>query len=191
MIVKNKREKVIEIRDDRVFVDGVDYTDEFPKRFYPVRGGNVVSFNRVVCEAAHGKPKDGEGKTVIHIDGDKNNIRPSNLKWGKRPLSKKCIEAAKKRMLSRDQVLEIVELLNDPVNTQSSIAVMFDIKEMTVSLINRGLSYQDITSIDPNREYPKDSRVRLMPNGKYATNYRGARMAFNCISDAIRYLDAR
>lgn len=192
MIVKNKREKVIEIRDDRVFVDGADYTDRFPKRFYPVTGSlEKKSFNRVVCEAAHGKPKDGEGNTVIHIDGDKNNIRPSNLKWGKHEASDKFNRESKKRCLSKDQVLEIVDMLKNPKNSQYQISLKFNISQMTVSFINRGLSYQDITGIDPNREYPKDSRVRLMPNGKYATNYRGARMAFNCISDAIRYLDAR
>ena len=182
------REKVIEIRDDRVFVDGADYTDKFPKRFYPVTGSlEKKSFNHVVCEAAHGKPKEGLNR-VIHIDGDKNNIRPSNLKWGKNTMPKKCIEARKSKLLSREQVLEIVELLNDPVNTQSSIAVMFDIKEMTVSNINRGLSYQDITGIDPNREYPKESRVRLMPNGKYAITWRNIREEFNCLSDAMNYL---
>ena len=186
-----KREKVIEIRDDRVFVDGADYTDNFPKRFYPVTGSfERKSFNHVVCEAAHGKPKEGLNR-VIHIDGYKNNIRPSNLKWGKNTMPKKCIEARKSKLLSRDQVLEIVEMLKDPRITQYQIALKFDIHKITVSLINRGLSYQDITGIDPNREYPKDSRVRLMPNGKYATNYRGARMAFNCLSDAIEYLDNR
>lgn len=184
MIVKNKREKVIEIRDDRVFVDGVDYTDEFPKRFYPVRGGKVVSFNRVVCEAAHGKPKDGEGKTVIHIDGDKNNIRPSNLKWGKRPLSKKCIEAAKKRMLSREQVLEIVEMLKDPLQRQDQIALKFDIHKMTVSLINRGLSYQDITGIDPNREYPKGKDIKAIPNGPYVVTCQKEYKYFDTLEEA-------
>ena len=189
MIVKNNREKVIEIRDDRVFVDGADYTDKFPKRFYPVAGSlEKKSFNRVVCEAAHGKPKDGEGKTVIHIDGDKNNIRPSNLKWGKRTMPKKCVEARNTILLSRGQVLEIVEMLKDPLKTQYQIASEFGIHKITVSLINRGLSYQDITGIDPNRKYPKESKIRLMPNGKYAITWRNIREEFNCLSDAMNYL---
>ena len=188
MIVKNNREKVIEIRDDRVFVDGADYTDKFPKRFYPVAGSlEKKSFNRVVCEAAHGKPKEGLNR-VIHIDGDKNNIRPSNLKWGKNTMPKKCIEARKSKLLSREQVLEIVELLNDCKITQYDISLKFDINKMTVSLINRGLSYQDITGIDPNREYPKESKIRLMPNGKYAITWRNIREEFNCLSDAMNYL---
>ena len=169
MIVKNNREKVIEIRDDRVFVDGADYTDKFPERFYVRLGPNspVVSFNRVVCEAAHGKPKEGEGKTVIHIDGDKNNIRPSNLKWGKHEPSEKFNEAAKKRMIPREQVLEIVEMLKDPLKTQYQIASEFGIHKITVSLINRGLSYQDITGIDPNRKYPTGKNMKAMPTGGY------------------------
>ena len=168
MIVKNNREKVIEIRDDRVFVDGADYTDKFPKRFYPVTGSlEKKSFNRVVCEAAHGKPKEGEGKTVIHIDGDKNNIRPSNLKWGKHEPSEKFNEAAKKRMIPREQVLEILEMLKDPLITQYQISLKFNISQMTVSLINRGLSHQDITGIDPNRKYPKGTEMKAMPTGGY------------------------
>ena len=140
MIVKNNREKVIEIRDDRVFVDGADYTDKFPKRFYPVAGSlEKKSFNRVVCEAAHGKPKEGEGKTVIHIDGDKNNIRPSNLKWGKHEPSEKFNEAAKKRMIPREQVLEILEMLKDPLITQYQISLKFNISQIIESLINRAL----------------------------------------------------
>ena len=59
---------------------------------------------------------------------------------------------------------------------------------MTVSFINRGLSYQDITGIDPNREYPKESKIRLMPNGKYAITWRNIREEFNCLSDAMNYL---
>ena len=183
-----KREKVIEIRDDRVFVDGADYTDKFPKRFYPVTGSlEKKSFNHVVCEAAHGKPREGFNR-VIHIDGDKNNIRPSNLKWGKNTMPKKCIEARKSKLLSREQVLEIVELLNDCKITQYDISLKFDINKMTVSNINRGLSYQDITGIDPNREYPKESKIRLMPNGEYAITWRNIREEFNCLSDAMNYL---
>ena len=142
----------------------------------------------MVCEAAHGKPKDGDGKTVIHIDGDKNNIRPSNLKWEKRTMPKKCIEARKSKLLSREQVLEIVEMLKDPLQRQDQIALKFGIHKITVSLINRGLSYQDITGIDPNREYPKESKIRLMPNGKYAITWRNIREEFNCLSDAMNYL---
>ena len=186
MIVKNKREKVIEIRDDRVFVDGADYTDKFPERFYVRLGPNspVVSFNRVVCEAAHGKPKDGEGKTVIHIDGNKNNIRPSNLKWGKRTMPKKCIETAKKRMLSREQVLEIVEMLKDPLQRQDQIALKFGIHKTTVSLINRGLSYQDITGIDPNREHPKGKDIKAIPNGPYIVTCQKEYKYFDTLEEA-------
>jgi hypothetical protein len=38
---------------------------------------------------------------------------------------------------------------------------------MTVSLINRGLSHQDITGIDPNRKYPKCNEMKAMPTGGY------------------------
>lgn len=185
MIVKNKREKVIEIRDDRVFVDGADYTDRFPKRFYPVAGSlEKKSFNRVVCEAAHGKPKDGEGKTVIHIDGDKNNIRPSNLKWGKHEASDKFNRESKKRCLSRDQVLEIVDMLKNPKNSQYQISLKFNISQMTVSNINRGLSYQDITSIDPNREYPRARDIRAIPNGPYVVTCQKEYKYFDTLEEA-------
>ena len=103
-------------------------------------------------------------------------------------MNEKCIEARKSKLLSREQVLEIVELLNDCKITQYDISLKFDINKMTVSNINRGLSYQDITGIDPNREYPKESKIRLMPNGKYAITWRNIREEFNCLSDAMNYL---
>lgn len=178
------REKVIEIRDDRVFIDGVDFTDKFPKRFYPVTGSlEKKSFNHVVCEAAHGKPKEGFNR-VIHIDGDKNNIRPSNLKWGKYTMPKKCIEARRSKLLSREQVLEIVEMLKDPLITQYQISLNFNINKMTVSLINRGLSYQEITGIDPNREYPKGKDIKAIPNGPYVVTCQKEYKYFDTLEEA-------
>ena len=82
-------------------------------------------------------------------------------------MPKKCIEARKSKLLSREQVLEIVEMLKDPLITQYQISLKFGIHKITVSLINRGLSYQDITGIDPNRKYPTGKNIKAMPTGGY------------------------
>lgn len=36
--------------------------------------------HRLVCEAFHGQPK--EGQVCLHLDEDATNNKPSNLKWG-------------------------------------------------------------------------------------------------------------
>ena len=49
---------------------------------YPVcwHSGKVRYVHQVVCETFHG-PKP-EGMEVLHLDDDKTNYDPSNLKWG-------------------------------------------------------------------------------------------------------------
>jgi hypothetical protein len=49
---------------------------------YPVcwHSGKVRYVHEVVCEAFHG-PRP-EGMEVLHLDDDKTNYDPSNLRWG-------------------------------------------------------------------------------------------------------------
>ena len=56
-----------------------------PKSKYRMTGlgrGNYWYVHRLVCWAFHGKPE--EGQEVRHLDGDRLNNLPSNLKWGSR-----------------------------------------------------------------------------------------------------------
>jgi hypothetical protein len=46
---------------------------------YPFRG-KTYKVHRLVCEAFHGKPKDGQ--VCMHLDEDSRNNRPDNLRWG-------------------------------------------------------------------------------------------------------------
>lgn len=70
--------------NDRIYVGGVDVTDKKIGRIYS-NGAKSKQYQlrRLVCILANGEPNTKTGKTIIHIDGDKQNIRPSNLKWGK------------------------------------------------------------------------------------------------------------
>lgn len=43
-------------------------------------GGRFASVAALVCRTFNGEPKDSQ--VVVHIDGNTNNLKPENLKWG-------------------------------------------------------------------------------------------------------------
>lgn len=50
------------------------------KRYIIRWQGKTYRIARIVCEAFHGPPKEGE--VVMHLDENSQNNRPENLKWG-------------------------------------------------------------------------------------------------------------
>lgn len=165
----------VDIENDRIFIDGVDRTDTSPKRFR----NNTV--HNLVAETCMEKPVDCN--TVGFKDGDKTNIKPSNLFWTKRnPYKNSEKEKNSKRKLSDDQVLEIVDMLNN-LALRRDICEKFDISEATIYKIISGKSYQDVTGVNPNRELLKGKEFSNLPNGKYVF-YRGGMQTFDTAAEA-------
>lgn len=170
--------------NDRVYVGGVDVTEKRIKRIYS-NGAKSKQYplRRLVCILAHGEPNSKTGKTIIHIDGDESNIRPSNLKWGKKDCSAPEW-VYQKRKLTEGQVLEIVDMLNK-LFIHKDIAIKFDISIGMVSAINRGVAYRDLTNIDPNKRFPISPEIKAIPNGLYAMMESQPVQFFKTLEDAV------
>lgn len=50
-------------------------------RFVLFQGGKTYKVHRLICEAFHGPPPDGQN-VCLHIDENSANNRADNLKWG-------------------------------------------------------------------------------------------------------------
>ncbi|MEG0197809.1 MAG: HNH endonuclease [Acinetobacter sp.] len=153
--------------NDRVYVGGVDVTEKRIKRIYS-NGAKSKQYplRRLVCILANGEPNTKTGRTIIHVDGDESNIRPSNLKWGKRDCSAPEW-VYQKRKLTDDQIFEIVDMLNN-LATHKDVAKKSNTTIAMVSAINRGVAYRDLTNIDPNKKFPISAAIKALPNGLYA-----------------------
>ena len=173
--------------NDRIYVGGVDVTEKRIKRIYS-NGAKSKQYQlrRLVCILANGEPNTKTGKTIIHIDGDKQNIRPSNLRWGRKDIfTKKWLAANnKKKKITEAQVLEIVDMLNK-LFIHKDIAIKFDISIGMVSKINCGAVYKEITNIDPNKKFPISSAIKALPNGLYAMMESQPVQFFKTLEEAI------
>lgn len=170
--------------NDRVYVGGVDVTEKKIKRIYS-NGAKSKQYplRRLVCILAHGEPNAKTGKTIIHIDGDESNIRPSNLKWGKRDCSAPEW-VYQKRKLTEDQIFEIVDMLNN-LATHKDVAKKLNTTIAMVSAINRGAAYRDLTNIDPNKKFPISAAIKALPNGLYAMMESQPVQFFKTLEEAV------
>lgn len=165
----------VDIENDRILIDGFDRTNSLHTRF------RNKTIHLLVAEICMEKPVDCN--TVGFKDGDKTNIKPSNLFWTKRDGSKNLKRGLGwKRKLSDDQVLEIVDMLNNLV-PRDEISKKFDICKGTIYKILVGESYQDVTGVNPNREILKGPDYFNLPNGKYVF-YRGGVQTFDTAAEA-------
>ena len=173
--------------NDRIYVGGVDVTEKRIKRIYS-NGAKSKQYplRRLVCILAHGEPNSKTGKTIIHIDGDKQNIRPSNLRWGRKDIfTKKWLAANnKKKKITEAQVLEIVDMLNN-LAIHKDIARKFNVSISTISKINCGAVYREITNIDPNKKFPISAAIKALPNGLYAMMESQPVQFFKTLEEAI------
>ena len=170
--------------NDRVYVGGVDVTEKKIKRIYSDGAkSKQYPLRRLVCILAHGEPNAKTGKTIVHIDGDESNIRPSNLKWGKRDCSAPDW-VYQKRKLTDDQVFEIVDMLNN-LATHKDVAKKLNTTIPTVSAINRGAAYRDLTNIDPNKKFPISAAIKALPNGLYAMMESQPVQFFKTLEEAV------
>ena len=173
--------------NDRIYVGGVDVTDKKMGRIYSNGAKSKQHpLRRLVCILTNGEPNSKTGKTIIHIDGNKNNIRPSNLRWGRKDIfTKKWVEKKKEvRKLTEGQVLEIVDMLNK-LFIHKDIAIKFDISIGMVSSINRGIAYRDLTNIDPNKKFPISAAIKALPNGLYAMMESQPIQFFKTLEEAV------
>lgn len=172
---------------DRVYVGGVDVTEKKIKRIYS-NGAKSKQYQlrRLVCILANGEPNMKIGKTIIHIDGDESNIRPSNLKWGKRDCSAPEW-VYQKRKLTEDQIFEIVDMLNN-LATHKEIAEKSNTTIAMISAINRGVAYRDLTNIDPNKKFPISAAIKALPNGLYAMMESQPVQFFKTLEEAVNEL---
>ncbi|MEG2271528.1 MAG: HNH endonuclease [Acinetobacter sp.] len=169
---------------DRVYVGGVDVTEKRIKRIYS-NGAKSKQYplRRLVCILANGEPNTKTGRTIIHVDGDESNIRPSNLKWGKRDCSAPEW-VYQKRKLTDDQIFEIVDMLNN-LATHKDVAKKSNTTIAMVSAINRGVAYRDLTNIDPNKKFPISSAIKALPNGLYAMMESQPVQFFKTLEEAV------
>lgn len=173
--------------NDRIYLSGVDVTDKKMKRIYSLgENSRQYPLRRLVCILAHGEPNSKTGKTIIHIDGDKQNIRPSNLRWGKKELIGGNWVAAnnKRKKLTSDQVLEIIDMLNN-LAIHKDIARKFNVSISTISKINCGAVYKEITNIDPNKRFPISPEIKALPNGLYAMMESQPVQFFKTLEEAV------
>ena len=170
--------------NDRVYVGGVDVTEKRIKRIYS-NGAKSKQYplRRLVCILANGEPNAKTGKTIIHVDGDESNIRPSNLKWGKKDCSAPEW-VYQKRKLTEDQIFKIIDMLNNLV-THKEIAKKSNTTIAMVSAINRGVAYRDLTNIDPNKKFPISAAIKALPNGLYAMMESQPVQFFKTLEEAI------
>ncbi|MEG1856406.1 MAG: HNH endonuclease [Acinetobacter sp.] len=173
--------------NDRVYVGGVDVTEKRIKRIYS-NGAKSKQYplRRLVCILAHGEPNSKTGKTIVHVDGDESNIRPSNLKWGKKDCSAPEW-VYQRRRLTDDQVLEIVDMLNSLV-IHKEIARKLNTTIPMVSAINRGVAYRDLTNIDPSKKFPISAAIKALPNGLYAMMDSQPVQFFKTLEEAVDVL---
>ena len=170
--------------NDRVYVGGVDVTEKKIKRIYS-NGAKSKQYQlrRLVCILANGEPNTKTGKTIIHVDGDESNIRPSNLKWGKKDCSAPEW-VYQKRKLTEDQIFKIIDMLNNLV-THKEIAKKSNTTIAMVSAINRGVAYRDLTNIDPGKKFPISAAIKALPNGLYAMMESQPVQFFKTLEDAV------
>lgn len=170
--------------NDRVYVGGVDVTEKRIKRIYS-NGAKSKQYplRRLVCILANGEPNTKTGRTIIHVDGDESNIRPSNLKWGKRDCSAPEW-VYQKRKLTDDQIFEIVDMLNN-LATHKDVAKKSNTTIAMVSAINRGVAYRDLTNIDPNKKFPISAAIKALPNGLYAMMESQPVQFFKTLEEAV------
>ena len=173
--------------NDRIYVGGVDVTDKKIGRIYS-NGAKSKQYQlrRLVCILAHGEPNTKTGKTIIHIDGDKQNIRPSNLRWGKmeRVAEKWLAANNKKKKITEAQVLEIVDMLNN-LAIHKDIARKFNVSISTISKNNCGAVYREITNIDANKKFTISAAIKALPNGLYAMMESQPVQFFKTLEEAI------
>lgn len=174
-MLSNYKYPSVKIDGDKIYIDGVDRTGNLPPKLHR------VSTHRVIAEIACGRKEDHN--IVIFKDGDKTNIVPSNLEWVKRAPPKEIPK--NKLKLSKDEVLGIVKMLNE-CHTHRFIAGEFKVSICTVSRINRGLIYREITAIDPNKAFTHGWEIRALPSGEYAYTV-GKIVKFNSLSEAKAY----
>lgn len=163
----------VDIENDKILIDGFDRTNSLPTRF------RNKTIHLLVAEICMDKPADR--KTVGFKDGDKTNIKPSNLFWTKRETTRNR-KSYMKRKLSDDQVLEIVDMLNNLVS-RYEISKKFGICSATISQILTGKCYQDVTGVNPDREILRGPDYFNLPNGKYVF-YRGGIQTFDTAAEA-------
>ena len=163
----------VDIENDKILIDGFDRTNSLPTRF------RNKTIHLLVAEICMDKPADC--KTVGFKDGDKTNIKPSNLFWTKRETTRNR-KSYMKRKLSDDQALEVIDMLNNLVS-RYEISKKFGICAVTISQISTGKSYQDVTGVNPDREILKGPDYFNLPNGKYVF-YRGGMQTFDTAAEA-------
>ena len=163
----------VDIENDKILIDGFDRTNSLPARF------RNKTIHLLVAEICMDKPADR--KTVGFKDGDKTNIKPSNLFWTKRETTRNR-KSYMKRKLSDDQALEVVDMLNNLVS-RYEISKKFGICAETISQISTGKCYQDVTGVNPDREILKGPDYFNLPNGKYVF-YRGGMQTFDTAAEA-------
>lgn len=98
--------------------------------------------SRLICEAFHGPPPSPAHQTA-HGDGDPLNNRPNNLRWATQAENQadRILHGTSNRgerhgmaKLTSDQVGEI----RSAKGSQTAIAAMYDVHQVTVSRIKRG-----------------------------------------------------
>ncbi len=106
--------------------------------------------HRIVCSAFHGVPAN-ESDTASHLDGNRTNNIPENLKWEsiQENLKRKKEHGtddlgyrSKQAHLDQEKLLRIRSFLNEGALTHQEIADIFKVGRITITRINNGVRYK-------------------------------------------------
>lgn len=109
--------------------------------------------HRLICTAFHGKPLNIERMTVSHIDGNKDNSAPSNLRWRtyRENLSHKYYHDThdngiknSRAVLDKDSLFVCRWLLTNTDITIDKISDIIGVKDNVVKRINNNTRYKNI-----------------------------------------------
>lgn len=99
-----------------------------------------------------GPPEDGVlDPTIDHIDGNKTNNHPSNLRWIERSKNSSIRrnkgdgERNHEHKLTEMEVRSICALLSENRHSLREIGLMFDVSKSTISNIKRGQNWKHVS----------------------------------------------